>query len=202
MPHAEIPLSLLGHQQAQKLAAALNVEPSSILVSSFVRTHQTAAPFCAKHSISYKVHPSLHEFSVIDPALIEGMDGTQRKPFVKAYWEDPDPQRRLGEKADTFAEFQDQVDTFMADMVRVPDSTVIFGHGIWLALLFWRLSGQRVTDAESMRAFRRYQLGFSMPNCATFDLTLVDGQDWNVHARTDLARVIASVHEVSVPLAT
>ena len=195
MPHAEIPLSELGHHQADELAALLDVEPSSVLVSRFVRTQQTAAPFCGRHGIRHQIHPSLHEFSVIDPALIEGLDGAQRKPFVKTYWDDPDPYRRLGENADTFAEFQGRIDAFMADMESLPASTVIFGHGIWFALLFWSLSGQRVTDAESMSAFRRYQLAFPMPNCATFDLVQIDGQAWSVQARTDLAKVLASLTE-------
>ena len=188
MPHDAIPLSDLGHRQARELAALLDVEPAAVYVSRFVRTQQTAEPFCNRYGISPQVHRSLHEFSVIDPALIEGLDGAQRKPFVKTYWDDPDPHRRLGENADTFTEFQDRVNAFLADMAGLPASTVIFGHGIWFALLFWRLLGYSVTDADSMRAFRRFQLGFPMPNCAAFDLARIDGQRWGVQARPDLAR--------------
>lgn len=170
MAHDSIPLSSHGHHQANKLAALLEIEPAMVLVSRFVRTQQTAAPFCSKHGADPRAHPALHEFSVIDPDLIAGLDGAQRKPFVQSYWDDPNPHQRIGGNADTFAEFQERVNSFMAEMADLPDSTVVFGHGIWFCLLFWRLLGYSVTDADSMRAFRRFQLGFPMPNCAVFHL--------------------------------
>lgn len=182
MPHGAVPLSELGHQQAQLLARLIDVEPATVLVSFFLRTHQTAAPFCERFGVQPQVHPDLHEFSVIDPALIQGLLGPQRKPFVKAYWDDPDPLRRLGENADTFAEFDGRVSVFIEQMDQLPDSTVIFGHGIWIALLFWRLLGYEVSDAEGMKAFRRFQLALPMPNCAVFSLVPI-GERWSVRAK-------------------
>ena len=102
MPHHAIPLSATGRQQATELPALIDVQPSVVLVSNMIRTHETAAPFCERHAIVPKINPTLDEFSVIDPALIEGMDGAQRKPFVKSYWDDPQPHKRLGDKADMF----------------------------------------------------------------------------------------------------
>jgi len=104
MPHEAVPLSALGYRQVGILASALHVTPSVVLVSCFMRAHETAEPFCERYGIEPEVHQSLDEFSVIDPALIEGLNGEQRKPFVKKYWDDPDPDRRFGEKADTFAD--------------------------------------------------------------------------------------------------
>lgn len=135
MSHEAIPLSDLGHLQAQKLAALRSVPPVAVLVSSMVRTHQTAASFCNRFSVVPQVHPNLDEFSVIDPALIAGLNSAQRKPFVQGYWDDSDPLRRMGVNAETFAEFETRVSSFMVDMQTLPDSTVIFGHGIWFGLL-------------------------------------------------------------------
>jgi broad specificity phosphatase PhoE len=181
MAHDAIPLSELGHLQARELAAALNVRPSAILVSGMVRTHQTAAPLCERFGLTPQVHVGLNEFSVIDPALIQGLDGQQRKPFVKAYWDDPDPLRRLGECADTFAEFDARVSAFLVEMDRLPDRAVICGHGIWFGLLLWRIQGNDVNDAAGMHAFRRFQQALPMPNCAVFTL-YHDGDRWELLA--------------------
>ncbi|XXG31307.1 MAG: histidine phosphatase family protein [Ferrovum myxofaciens] len=193
MPHHAIPLSDLGRLQARQLAAALDVKPAAVLVSSFIRTHQTAQPYCERFGVRPEVHPHLDEFSVIDPVLIEGLDGSQRKPFVKAYWDDPDPHRRIGVKADTFEEFDARVLAFIANMNNLQDLTVIFGHGIWFGLLLWRLLGYSADDAAGMRSFRQFQLGFPMPNCATFTLTHIEGAHWGVRANGSIARRISSV---------
>jgi broad specificity phosphatase PhoE len=182
MAHEAIPLSELGHTQARGLAQALGVQPSRVLVSRLVRTHQTAQPFCERFGVLPEQDARLDEFSVIDPALIAGLTGAERKPFVKAYWDDPDPSKRLGRYADTFAEFADRVDQFMRHMNNLPDATVIFGHGIWFGLLLWRLLGYSANDITGMRAFRRFQLGLPMPNCATFSLRHSGGDTWSVRA--------------------
>jgi hypothetical protein len=46
----------------------------------------TAAPYCQRFNHDARTDPELDQSSIIDPALIEGLDGAQRKPFVKAYW--------------------------------------------------------------------------------------------------------------------
>jgi broad specificity phosphatase PhoE len=188
MPHADIPLTELGHQQANALAAALAVEPHHVLVSTMVRTQQTAAPLLARMGLPATINPWLDEFSMVDPSLIGGMDGAARGPFVKPFWDNPDPYRRIGTNADTFLEFNARVDTFKDSMNQLPDSTVIFGHGIWFALMLWRLLGYSVTDAKSMGAFRSFQLGLPMPNCAVFNLSNWDGVHWSVMADTVIAQ--------------
>lgn len=45
MRHDLIPLSEIGLAQAQTIPDKLQIEPSLILVSNFIRTHQTAKPF-------------------------------------------------------------------------------------------------------------------------------------------------------------
>lgn len=168
MPNADIPLSVEGHLQAQRLAGMLDLKPPRVLVSSFLRARQTAQPFCERLSIKPIVHPLIHEVSVIDPALIEGMNLAQRRPVVDAYWREADPDKRAGTNAETFHEFSGRVLEFQAEMDSLPDRTVIFGHGIWLALLLWSLSGKPMRGSDAMSGFREFQLSFHVPNCATF----------------------------------
>src|ERR1019366_1092740 len=107
-PHQAIPLTAHGHTQARALGATL-APASAVAVSRFVRAQQTAAPYCQRFNLDPQVDADLDEFSLIDAVLIEGLDGAQRKPFVRAYWADPDLHRRLGDHADTFAEFVERV---------------------------------------------------------------------------------------------
>ncbi len=95
LPHHQIPLTELGHRQAHALPGLLNMNPACVVVSTMIRTHQTAKPFCTQVGIKAIDRQGLDEFSVIDPEMIKGMTGDQRKPLVQAYWDDPDPQRRL-----------------------------------------------------------------------------------------------------------
>lgn len=170
MENAAIPLSEQGQRQAEAVADLLPREPALVLVSPMLRTQQTAEPYCRRRGAQPTVQPTLAEFSMICATLIAGFSGEQRRPVAEAYWADADPWKRLGPNADTFIEFDARVGDFIDLMPELPDGTVIFGHGIWFALLQWRLLGMRSQDAPGMKAFRHFQQGFSVPNCAVFCL--------------------------------
>jgi len=117
-----------------------------------------------------EVHPLLHEFSALDADQLQGMMGAQRRPLADAYWAAADPRLRAGPNAETFAEFSARVDAFVPELARLPDRSVLVGHGIWFGLLFWKLLGFTADDSAGMRAFRRFQTGLPMPNCAVYEL--------------------------------
>ena len=181
MAHEAIPLSEKGRAQAQALAAALPPAPAAVLVSGMVRTHQTAAPYCALHGVPPREHAGLNEFSVVDGRLIAGMYGAERREFVRQYWENPDPHRRWGEKADTFLEFQARVKDFAGGMDGLAEGTAVFGHGIWLTMLHWLLAGNEARDSADMQAFKRFALGLPMPNCGVFRAERA-GEGWTIRA--------------------
>jgi len=128
--------------------------------------------------VAAAANPLLNEFSAIDPALIAGMDGAQRKPFMVEYWREPSMTKRMGNDADTFAEFAHRVIAFSQGLDALPDGTVIFGHGIWIGLLVWQALGFTCNDDAGMKTFRRFQLGLPMPNCAVYQFTS-DGRRWS-----------------------
>jgi broad specificity phosphatase PhoE len=182
MAHDAIPLSELGKAQAQALATVLDLQPGRIVVSEYVRTYQTALPFCNKVSMQPVIHSALNEFSCLDPALIQGMVGEQRRPMAEAYWQTADPDQRIGEQADTFHEFEQRVTAFIPELDSLPDKTVLFGHGIWFALLTWKLLGFNARHHQGMKAFRRFRSGFPMPNAAVYRLESFAPGRWRVQA--------------------
>ncbi|MEN9911795.1 MAG: hypothetical protein RI956_239, partial [Pseudomonadota bacterium] len=126
-----IPLSNLGFTQADRLAkqqlSLLPSQPSKVHTSTYLRTQQTAAPYCQAVNTSPVVHPLFHEFTNIDPLLLQGMTGDERWPFIKAYWDKADPHLREGVHAETFIEFYDRVGEFMKQIYLFKNNTVLFG---------------------------------------------------------------------------
>jgi broad specificity phosphatase PhoE len=181
MAHDLIPLSELGERQAQALAGLLPATASKVMASTYLRAQQTATPYSKRAEIPIELHPLLHEFSTIDPAMLVGMNGAQRKPFVDEYWREPSLTRRMGEHAETFEEFELRVAAFIPAMDALPNNTIIFGHGMWIAMLIWQLTGFSCKDVQGMKAFRRFQAGLPMPNCATYRL-IGDSYSWRVQA--------------------
>lgn len=161
-----------------------------------VRTQQTAEPFCTRWGIQPEQCSALAEFSVIDPVLIDGLSGEERKPFVSAYWNAQDPKLRQGPMADTFHEFNERVGEFIRLMPDLPDRTVVFGHGIWFGLLHWRLLGYGADSASDMTRFRRFQQGLPMPNCATFLLKNNGGAHWCITADEAINKAIAAIPRI------
>ncbi len=194
MAHDAIPLSELGKAQAQALATVLDLQPGRIVVSEYVRTHQTALPFCNKVSMQPMILSALNEFSCLDPGLIQGMVGAQRRPIAEAYWQTADPEQRMGEQADTFHEFEQRVAAFIPELDTLPDKTVLFGHGIWFALLTWKLLGFNARHHQGMKAFRRFRSGFPMPNTAVYRLESFTPSRWRVQAdEATLSKALAAM---------
>ena len=193
MEHASIPLSPLGLAQARALAELLDVDPPRVLVSQYLRARQTAEPFCERVDCVAEVHPLLHEFSALDPALLQGMTGEQRRPIAAAYWQAAEPAVRHGLQAETFLEFDARLAAFIEELPRLPDHTIVFGHGIWFGLLCWKLMGFAADTPQAMRAFRHFQSGLPMPNGMVYVLHSLDARVWKWQADETAMRRIAAI---------
>ncbi len=197
MAHDAIPLTPLGLRQASVLADALTkapaLRPDKILVSTYRRAQQTAQPLCDQLGLRPEAHPLLHEFSTLDSAKMVGLNGEQRWPYVQAYWQAADPQWRDGESAETFAEFNARVAQFQAGLAQLPHGTLCFGHGMWFALLVWRLLGFSADDSQGMSAFRKFQQGMPIPNCAVYHLVQAKDGHWRVQGVEPVMRQMMAV---------
>ena len=175
MEHHAIPLTDAGQAQARALVELLPQKPSKVLVSPFERAQDTAAPYCAALGLETQTLNELKEFETFDPDLMQGMDGKQRRPLVDEYWGKAEPGLRMGKRAETFTEFAQRVNSFRLETLpQLPDGSVVFGHGMWTALLFWR-----------------FQLGFPMPNGATYRLQEIASGIWRIKAEENIMRRMA-----------
>ena len=126
-----------------------------------------------------ELEPLLQEFDMIDPALIAGMDQTQRRPLAEGFWRAADPDTRMGDQAETFRAFAGRVALFLADRLpTLPDRTVCFGHGIWIGMAAWQLLGFTAVNNQTMRQFRRFQPGLPLPNGVVYRLVELAPGAW------------------------
>lgn len=194
MAHAAIPLSAVGRLQADELAALLPESPSQIWASPFLRAQDTAAPYAMRVGVSVQPLADLREFDAIDPALLQGMTGVERRPIADAFWGRGDPDERMGPQAETFREFEARVDAVrLTQLPNFADGAVVFGHGQWMAMLIWRLMGFGLANGQSMRVFRRYQTGLPMPNGAAYRFTELAPGRWQVQAEHGIHARLACV---------
>lgn len=186
VPHAEVPLSPLGEAQSLAVAPLLPAQPALVLTSPYVRARQTAAPYCALCGVQMHEVDLLHEFDAIAFHLIEGMTGEQRRPVTAEFWGKADPLLRTGKDKETFTEFATRVRAFRDIVLPVlPNETVIFGHGTWIALLLWMQLGFNPLVERGMRRFRGFQQGLPMPNSSIWCAQELASGQWRTQILED-----------------
>jgi len=197
-----VPLTSHGELQARAIAPLLPATAGTIWSSPFKRALDTAAPYCVRMGRSALVHDDLREFETVDTVQLSGGPGEERESVVAEYWMKSDPDHRSGSGAETFREFHGRVlrarEQFLPTL---EDGAVVFGHGMWMALLFWRLWGFASVDRIGMTLFRRFQLGLPTPNAGVYRLTQITPGQWLVQADETSMRAIAAVEPgAGVPL--
>lgn len=197
VPHAEVPLTALGEAQSRAVALLLPEAPALVLSSPYIRALQTAAPYCERCGAHVHAVDLLHEFDAFAFHLIEGMTGAQRRPVTAEFWGKADPLLRTGEDKETFTEFAARVQAFESVVLPVlPNDTVVFGHGTWIALLVWRLLGFNPLIDGGMRRFRTFQQGLPMPNASIWCAQELGAGRWRVQIQEDNIRAIKEQIEV------
>ena len=187
-----VPLTELGERQARALAPLLPPSSVTIWSSPFKRTLDTAAPYCARMNQTAATHDDLREFETVDTVQLRGSPCEERETVVAGYWMKSDPDHRSGPAAETFREFHERVARARHEfLAALPDGSVVFGHGMWMALLFWQMWGFSSVDRIGMTLFRRFQLGFPTPNAGVYRLSQVTPGNWLVQADEASMRAIA-----------
>ena len=189
-----VPLTELGELQAQALAPLLPATAATIWSSPFKRALDTAAPYCARLGQTAATHDDLREFETVDTVQLRGSTSAEREVIVARYWLESDPDLRSGPAAETFREFHDRVTRARTKFLpSLPDGTIVFGHGMWMALLFWQMWGFHQVDHIGMRLFRRFQLGFATPNAVAYGITQVAPGHWVIKVDEAAMRAIAVI---------
>lgn len=183
--HDVMPLSEKGRQQALELAEKLDVKPDLIVVSSYSRTHETAAPFIAKHpNVPVEIW-DVHEFTYLDAKVFNGTTPVERKNAIMEYWEHKDIDWQASEIAESFSSLIRRIETFIEMLKnRKEDTIVIFGHGRFIQnlKLYLREAKKHNTKKLSPEIIRN----------------LKKEQFENIRNDTEISIKNASIHEIEL----
>lgn len=156
--HASIALSENGHLQARELCSRLP-EIEHVIVSSYLRTHQTAAPVLEKYSLNAEVNEHLHEFSYLSERKCANTNLNDRKAWVDAYWEKMDCRHRDADDAESFEDLYLRVQAFHEKLKALAGSyaekhLAVFSHGQFLQLLIMQVKQPMPLSKALMQQFR------------------------------------------------
>lgn len=179
MPNADIPLTELGKQQAEQVAhwliERLGDSITSIGISKYLRTAETALPLSQLTGIAPTVIAGLEEFNYLSFASIADKSLTERRRLADDYWltfahDDVD-----GTDAESFNQFVERVQAVQDYFNQLPNGNhVVFAHGLWLSMLIWLMLGQATDSNHAMQRFRQFETSVRLKNTEGYLLTIAD----------------------------
>ncbi len=168
-----IPLTDLGRRQAERLVDVVVEPPRLVVVSTYERSMRTAVPLCRRFpDVPVAVWP-VQEFTYLAPARYDGTRRIDRQGAVTEYWQRLDPHSRDGEGAETFVEFWDRVEAFVARCRTMEGLVAVISHGQFLRGVLQRLlCGPDSDIAGAMARFRAFRKAITLRNAACFTVWL------------------------------
>lgn len=135
VPDRDAELHSNGHMQAAKLAARMeNISVEALLVSGFIRTHQSAEPLLKATGLTMEIHPEFNEY--LEPKKYIGLPDSG--PEVVEY------RRRRNELVDTNPKWTEAEEESLADFFKrqqvakkiledhLAENIVVLCHGFFL----------------------------------------------------------------------
>lgn len=158
LSHASIALSEHGHKQSQGLCSKLP-KIDHVIVSRYLRTHQTAAPLLEKYNLTLEIDEHVHEFSYLSERKCANTNIDDRKAWVNTYWEKMDYQYRDADDAESFEDLYVRVQVFHNKLKALTKNyaqknLAVFSHGQFLQLLMMQLQQPQPLSKELMQQFR------------------------------------------------
>ncbi len=174
-----IPLTELGEKQSEALSKSFNkhTPPGLIIVSPYTRAKQTAAPTIKRFPhVPVEVWP-IHEFVQLDPIRWANTNGKQRGPTVKEYWSRSDPNERDSVRSETFNGLVERIDFAIHKFSALANNryTVAFCHGLFMQVLFLRLTQPDVSTKAIMTQISTFRVQHPLGNTERLRLKIVGG---------------------------
>jgi probable phosphoglycerate mutase len=156
----------LGRRQADAIAASFMSPPDKLIVSSFRRSRETAAPTVCRFPATPVEEWPVHEFTYLAPQTDGDPTPEGHRDRVDEYWNAGRPYHESGDGAESFAQFIDRIirvrDALRADSAR---SIALFSHRKFLSALIWlSMTGEVKMSARRMVRFRHFDHGLVIKN--------------------------------------
>ncbi|MDP1740959.1 histidine phosphatase family protein [Polaromonas sp.] len=131
---ATIPLTAEGHARAREFARAWSVRPDILVVSSYVRSVQTALPLAEKFTLPLMTH-RVQEFTYWDLKYSQPLPSeADRRSQVEEFWARLDPlEKEGGSNAESFVDFIERCMAFRLWVEQTDfESCIVFTHGYFM----------------------------------------------------------------------
>jgi broad specificity phosphatase PhoE len=134
---ASIPLTEYGRNQAEQIAQSYEARPTLIVVSSYQRTWQTAAPVIARFPEVPVEEWPVQEFTYLEPSRCMGTTGAERRAWVEHYWKSCSAEYCDGPGAESFMDLLRRVRETRSRLEALPTGSqvAVFTHGQFLQAL-------------------------------------------------------------------
>lgn len=174
----DIPLSGTGHDQARKLADSITDRPERIILSPYIRTHETARPLLIRFPDCPVETLSIQEFTYLAISRCRETTREQRRPMVEEYWNRSDPFYCDGDQAESLAELVGRACGFLRNIPGLEGELIfVFTHEQFIKTVIWEVLQMGPTiDAEMMAGFYKFSTSFAIPNTGVMKMFLDDGE--------------------------
>jgi len=147
-----------------------------IVVSSYIRTRETAQPLLDRYPHVPVAEWDIHEFTYLNAGFYDGTTQEHRRAPALAYWQHCAPDLTEGGGAESFNDFMRRVRAMLDRLRReaLPFSAV-FSHGYVLKAVIWELlyTGDP-SPAVFMAGFREFHNTFPVANGTIIPLRIDD----------------------------
>lgn len=165
----DIYLTERGHEQARQISTLIDKTPDLIVMSAYLRTHQTAQPTRDKFpDVPHTIWP-VHEFNYLSDSKYDGKTANQRQPFRDAFWATQDPQHTDGQNCESFSSLLSRARETVELVKQQKDGfIVVFSHAIFLHALRTVVAEPHKDDASLMKDFLKVYHANPVDNGAIF----------------------------------
>jgi broad specificity phosphatase PhoE len=169
--HADTPLTELGRSQAREVAQRVDRRPDLLIVSPFLRAHETAQPIRERWpDVPSEVWP-IQELTYLSPERCRGTTAATRRPWIEAYWQRCDPDYLDGPDAECFRAFMGRLSDFHRRLSALASPFVIaVGHGQFFRAYLWGRDEDFATTPQRMRDYRLAETARPMANGEVIEL--------------------------------
>ena len=170
--HADVPLTELGHRQAEAVAERVARPPDLVVVSPFARARATAAPILARWPATPTETWPIGELTYLSPARCVGTTPEIRRPWIAEYWQRCDPDHLDGDDAETFRAFVARLADFHRRLAALDlDFVIAVGHGQFFRAYTVALAAGAEAAARWMQDYRARETAQPMANGEIIELS-------------------------------
>jgi broad specificity phosphatase PhoE len=174
--HGSPLLTELGLRQAQAAADLVLRPPDLVVTSSFIRAIQTAEPLLHRFPGTKTEVWDVEEFTYLAPAKYKNSTTSDRRPFVKAYWERCDPDYCDGGGAESFRQFIGRVERATERLKEGQGFTVMVSHGQFMrGVIWWSFNCFQDLTPGVMARYRDFRTAAVLPNACIVKMGWPEG---------------------------